>query len=93
MPMWCVGPSATVTLLDGRALGATIVARDPLGDLAALQVDASDLQAAPIGASSTLQVGELVFAGGHPLGIVGALTAEIIQALNPTGGAYGGGYI
>ena len=87
------GPSATVTLSDGRVLGATIAARDPQCDLAVLQVDASDLRAAPIGDSSALCVGELVFAVGHPLGIVGALTAGIVHALSPAGRVYGREYI
>jgi serine protease Do len=52
-------------------------------------VEASDLPSASIGDSSTLQVGELVFAVGNPRGIVGALTAGIVHALSKADGAPG----
>ena len=67
-------PSATVTLADGRAFEAPVTARDSQRDLAVLALQASDLPAASIGDSSTLRVGELAFAVGNPLGIVGALS-------------------
>jgi serine protease Do len=86
-------PSATVTLTDGRAFEATVTARDAQRDLAVLTLQASDLPSAPIGDSSILRVGELVFAVGHPRGIVGALTAGIVHALSPADGAYGQGWI
>jgi serine protease Do len=86
-------PSATVTLSDGRAFEAAVTARDAQRDLALLTLQASDLSSAPIGDSSALRVGELVFAVGHPLGIVGALTAGIVHALSPADGAYGQGWI
>jgi serine protease Do len=86
-------PSATVTLADGRVFEAPVTARDPQRDLAVLTLQASDLPSAPIGDSSTLDVGELVFAVGNPLGIVGALTAGVIHALNSADGAHGQGWI
>ena len=86
-------PSATVTLADGRAFEATVTARDLQRDLAVLRLQASDLPCAPIGDSSAVRVGELAFAVGNPLGIVGALTAGIIHALVPADGAYGQGWI
>jgi serine protease Do len=82
-------PSATVTCADGRAFEATVTARDPERDLAVLMLQASDLPSAPIGDSSALHVGELVFAVGNPRGIVGALTAGIIHAISSAAGAYG----
>jgi serine protease Do len=86
-------PSATVILADGRAFAALVSARDSQRDLAVLTLQASDLPAASIGDSSTLRVGELAFAVGNPLGIVGVLTAGIIHALSPADGAYGRGWI
>jgi serine protease Do len=86
-------PSATVTLVDGRVFEATVSARDPQRDLAALKLQASDLPAAAIGDSSAVHVGELVFAVGNPLGMVGALSIGIIHALSPADGAYGQGWI
>jgi serine protease Do len=82
-------PSATVTLADGRTFEATVSARDPQRDLAVLTLPASDLPLARIGDSSALRVGELAFAVGHPMGIIGALTAGIIHALGPADEVYG----
>jgi serine protease Do len=86
-------PSAAVTLADGRAFEATVTARDLQRDLAILRLQASDLPVALIGDSSAVRVGELAFAVGNPLGIVGALTAGIIHALGPPDGAHGQGWI
>jgi serine protease Do len=77
------GPRASVELSDGRVLAATLTARDPQRDLAALTVEAASLPAAPIGDSQALRVGQLVLAVGNPLGITGALTAGIIHAIDP----------
>jgi len=79
------GPRATVELWDGRVLAATVTARDPQRDLAALAVDASDLPAAPVADSGALRVGELVLAVGNPFGVVGALTIGIVHAIGPAG--------
>src|SRR5579871_2403935 len=69
---------ASVRLWDGREFPATLVARDPRRDLAALQVEATGLPAASFGDSSALRVGELVVAIGNPLGFIGALTTGVI---------------
>jgi serine protease Do len=79
------GPRATVELWDGRVLAATVTARDPQRDLAALAVDASDLPAAPVADSGALRVGELVLAVGNPFGVVGALTIGIVHAIGLAG--------
>jgi serine protease Do len=86
-------PSATVTLSDGRAFEASVTIRDPQRDLAALALQASNLPSAPIGDSSALHVGELVFAVGNPLGVVGALTAGIVHALSPDDRSDGQGWL
>lgn len=74
------GPQAMVELMDGRTLAATVTARDERRDLAALQVDATDLPAALIGDSDALRVGALVLAVGNPLGLTGALTTGVVHA-------------
>lgn len=73
-----------VELADGRVLMATITARNPQRDLAALKVDATDLPAAQIGDSENLRVGELVLAIGNPLGLMGAVTTGIIHSVGTT---------
>jgi serine protease Do len=71
-----------VVLADGRARPARLVARDPARDLAALVVDAHGLVAAEIGESGALRVGELVLAVGNPFGLVRALSAGLIHAVD-----------
>ncbi|HWE62633.1 MAG TPA: trypsin-like peptidase domain-containing protein [Chloroflexota bacterium] len=76
-----------VILADGRAFSAQVTLRDAERDLAALQIAATGLPAAPIGDSATLRAGQLVLAMGHPLGVTGAMTLGIIHAVgNDHGG-------
>ena len=67
-----------ITLADGRALPARVLASDASLDLAALAVDANDLPTIEIGESRRLQPGQLVLALGHPWGIVSAATAGAV---------------
>lgn len=77
---------AIVELWDGRVIEAIRTDIDSRQDLAALQVEATDLPAVTIGDSEALRVGELVLAVGNPLGLVGALTTGIIHATDCTDG-------
>ena len=63
------GPSAYLTLSDGRRLAARVVRRAAALDLAALQVedDVSGL-ASRVGNSDALRVGDVVVAVGNPQG-------------------------
>ena len=74
-----------VSLFDGRQEPAEVVGTDPATDIALLRVSGRELQAAPIGNSSTLQVGDLVFAIGNPFGLGQTITSGIISALGRTG--------
>jgi serine protease Do len=71
---------AEVVFQDGERATAQVVARDPVNDLAALQVARSGLAAAPVGDARALRVGELVVAIGHPLGVERAVSAGIVNA-------------
>ncbi|HEY4137903.1 MAG TPA: trypsin-like peptidase domain-containing protein [Casimicrobiaceae bacterium] len=75
-----------VTLWDSRELDATLIASDPVRDIASIRVRASNLPAATIGNSSRLRAGELAIAIGNPLGFVGALTTGVIHAVGPVPG-------
>lgn len=75
------GPRATIKLADERELDAVVIARDRRSDLAALQVEASDLPSITV-SSEVLRVGELVLAVGNPLGLVGVLTTGVIHAIS-----------
>jgi serine protease Do len=70
-----------VLLADGRALQATVGARNADLDLALLEAPADDLPAAAVGDSARLRVGELVFAVGHPWGQPWVVTAGIVSGL------------
>src|SRR5690554_326467 len=79
-----------VSLLDGRQEPAEVVGTDAATDIALLRVAANNLQAAPIGDSSSLRVGDLVFAIGNPFGLGQTITSGIISALGRTGINQGG---
>jgi putative serine protease PepD len=81
------GGEITVTLDAGeQEIPAEIVGRDPVTDLAVLQVrsDGGQLPAATLGQSRALVVGDLVIAIGSPLGLSGTVTTGIVSALNRT---------
>jgi S1-C subfamily serine protease len=72
----------TVNLKDGRSLDGEIYGIDTLTDLAIVKVDGSDLPTAPIGDSSTIEVGQQAIAIGSPLGeFTDSVTSGIISAL------------
>lgn len=79
-----------VHLTDGRKFDTRIVAENPALDLALLQVEATDLPAIPIADSSTLRIGELVFAVGHPWGHKDVVTAGIVSGLGRVTGVQSG---
>src|SRR6266436_4998557 len=80
------GSNIRVQLWDGREFDATVTARDPRHDLAALRIGANSLPAASPTDSSHLRPGELAIAIGNPMGFVGALTTGVIHAMGPLRG-------
>ena len=82
-----------IQLWDGRDLTARLVKRDARRDLALLQIDAPAIQAATVGDSSRLRVGELVIAVGNPLGFTGALSTGVVHGLGPVRGLGGDDYV
>jgi len=74
------GKRMAVELADGTSLRADLVARDEERDIAALRVDAAGLDAARIADSDDVRPGQLAFAVGNPLGLVGAVTSGIVHA-------------
>jgi S1-C subfamily serine protease len=75
-----------VVLADGTALTAQVIGTDSYYDLAVIQVDASQLNAAPLplGTDQTLRVGQIVLAIGNPFGLDRTLTTGVISALDRT---------
>lgn len=72
-----------VTLSDRTVYEAKVVGQEPNKDLAVLKIDApaNKLQPIPVGQSSTLRVGQSVYAIGNPFGLDQTLTTGVISAL------------
>ena len=69
-----------VTLWDGAACSATVVAEHPKVDLALLKIDPPHaLQKASVGDSGKVEVGEWVLAVGNPFGLGSSVTAGIVS--------------
>ncbi len=70
-----------VILEGGKKYTAKIVGTDPVTDLALLKIDPEGpLPAVEIGDSSTLAIGDWVFAIGNPFGLGHTVTAGIVSA-------------
>jgi serine protease DegQ len=74
-----------VTTKDNRRLPAKLIGRDPITDVAVLQVPSHNLTAVPMGDSDRLQVGDFVLAIGNPFGIGQTVTSGIVSALGRSG--------
>jgi putative serine protease PepD len=73
-----------VTLYDGRIYEATVAGTDPATDLAVITLTdpPADLQAATLGNSDDVVVGDPVAAVGNPLGLSSTVTTGIVSALD-----------
>jgi S1-C subfamily serine protease len=75
--------SVAVTLADGRQLDGSVVGADPVTDLAVVCIAGRrDLQAAPLGDSEALQVGDWAIALGSPYGLQRTVTLGIVSSLH-----------
>ncbi|MEO0407008.1 MAG: HhoA/HhoB/HtrA family serine endopeptidase [Cyanobacteria bacterium P01_A01_bin.135] len=73
--------SVQVTLKDGRSFEGRVMGADPVTDIAAIKIEASDLPSVTLGRSETLLPGQWAIAIGNPLGLDNTVTAGIISAL------------
>ena len=69
-----------VYLRDKREFPAKVVGTDVKTDIAVLKIDANNLPAIPMGDSSKMEVGDLVFAVGDPFGVGQTVTMGIVSA-------------
>ncbi len=74
------GDHAKLVFADGRETTGQVIGRDPHNDIAALRIDENS-DAAPIGDSTALRIGQIVLAIGHPLGVEHAVTVGIVSGL------------
>jgi S1-C subfamily serine protease len=71
-----------VTLWNKKKFKATVIGVDHIHDLALLQIhDAQSLQPATLADSTSLAVGQRVYAIGNPFGFSGTMTRGIISAI------------
>ena len=76
-------PAVRVTTSDGRLLGAEVVGRDILSDIAVLKLEGDGpFPVISIGDSDELNVGDETIAIGAPLGLPGTVTSGIVSAIN-----------
>jgi S1-C subfamily serine protease len=72
-----------VTLADGQQRDGTVVGADPVTDLAVVRIAGSrELQAARLGDSEALEVGDWAIALGSPYGLERTVTLGIISSLH-----------
>jgi len=79
--------SIKVMLSDTRTFDAKVVGADPQTDVAVVKIAGTKLpQAASLGDSSSLRVGDVVMAFGNPFGLNFTVTRGAVSALNRTEG-------
>jgi len=76
-------PALRVTTSDGRLLGAQVIGRDILSDIAVIKIDGEGpFPVMATGDSDALNVGDETIAIGAPLGLPGTVTSGIVSAIN-----------
>eukprot|EP00899_Mesostigma_viride_P022414 jgi/Mesvir1/3357/Mv06742-RA.1 len=79
-------PRVKVTFRDGRVYSGSVKARDDVTDLAVVELlnkpPGTTLPVAPLGESSSLDVGDWVMAIGNPFGLQSTVTLGIVSALH-----------
>src|SRR4051795_11231101 len=66
---------------DGSEADVDVVGADPLSDLAVVRARTTTPPPAELGDAGALRVGQLLVAGGHPLGLAGSVTAGVVSGL------------
>ncbi len=77
--------SVRVRTADGRTFRARIVGSDPQTDVAVLKISGRGIEAAELGDSDAVRVGDWVVAIGNPFGLSHTVTAGIISAKGRAG--------
>lgn len=85
------GGAIQVRFADGTQATARVVTRQPANDIAVLAADRLPGVVVPAVLGGGVRVGDPVFPVGHPLGLVGSLSAGVVSAtdrtIRPPGGS------
>ena len=73
-----------ITFPDGTKANGTVVSEQPENDIAVLSADQSPEALVPAVLGGGVQIGDAVFAVGHPLGLSDSLSAGVVSGLNRT---------
>lgn len=74
----------TVRLADGTQLEGRVTGADANSDVAVVQVDATDLPAAPMALGVPVETGQMAIAIGSPWGLEGSVTAGVVSTVRRT---------
>ncbi|CAN5651468.1 trypsin-like peptidase domain-containing protein [soil metagenome] len=82
-----------VRLSDGRRVDGSVLGTDPSTDIAVIDSEADDLQAATLAVDVPLEVGQTAIAIGSPFGLDSTVTAGIVSAVGRTLQTQNGGAV
>jgi S1-C subfamily serine protease len=71
-----------VTFADGTVSSAQIISAQPENDIAVLQAETNPEVIVPAVMGGGVNVGDETYAVGHPLGLVGSMSAGVVSGLN-----------
>lgn len=83
------GSHATIVTQDGRAVPGEVVRRDTERDIAAVRARGAGVPPVVTGDPYALRSGSLVFAVGHPFGVMDAVSVGVFQTVGPLPRGYG----
>jgi S1-C subfamily serine protease len=73
--------TVTVSFQDGRILSGKVLGKDPVTDVAVIQVEAQNLPTVVIGDSDKVRQGQWAIAIGNPLGLQETVTVGVISGI------------
>lgn len=81
--------TVTVSFQDGRILEGQVLGKDPVTDVAVIQVEATNLPTVTIGDSDAVRQGQWAIAIGNPLGLQETVTIGVISGIERSSAAIG----
>lgn len=81
--------TVTVSFQDGRILEGKVLGKDPVTDVAVIQVQAENLPTVVLGDSDKVRQGQWAIAIGNPLGLQETVTVGVISGIERSSSAIG----